>query len=465
MPGRRVVLLFTDGDDTDSDASSRDVLNRAIADEVMIYSIGFESNYFNGARFVTTRPDRNLRRFAEETGGGYFELTEAADLGPTFTRVAQELHSQYVIGFTPQRDGRRHEIECASGSADGGAGAALLRRGRRPPTTAPDRPSVTLPITGRRPRSQEPDTCRPRHVDPCIPPASSTPSPRCSRRTASADARRGADSRRPTRCRSRIITADFGLDEDTVVAALLHDTLEDTDLDPGVIETRFGKPVLRMVQDVSEPPKPARWKTRKLAYLEQLRTTPRLGSLAVASADKIHNLTKMVVGIESRGAAFLHAFSAGLDEMQWYQNAVYDLAAERWSHAYWRSTGGGSTPSRSGQCARGPRIDRRRRRRRGAGAVSGSYRSGPAARFAPARRAGRPPPTHIRRRNRGRTRRAALRRREDAPQVPVERHDGVPTMPATAASCQSITTPTLAENPPGRRGAMRRTQAPTCSRT
>ena len=111
VTGRRVVLLFTDGDDTDSEAGSRDVLNRAITDEVMIYSIGFESNYFNGARYVTTRPDRNLKRFAEETGGGYFELTEAADLGPTFTRVAQELHSQYVIGFTPRRDGRQHEIE------------------------------------------------------------------------------------------------------------------------------------------------------------------------------------------------------------------------------------------------------------------------------------------------------------------------------------------------------------------
>ena len=111
VAGRRVVLLFTDGDDTDSEAGSRDVLNQAITDEVMIYSIGFESNYFNGSRYVTTRPDRNLRRFAEETGGGYFELTEAADLGPTFTRVAQELHSQYVIGFTPRSDGRQHEIE------------------------------------------------------------------------------------------------------------------------------------------------------------------------------------------------------------------------------------------------------------------------------------------------------------------------------------------------------------------
>ena len=112
IPGRRVVLLFTDGDDTNSDAGSGDVLNQAIAGEVMIYSIGFESNYFNGARYVQTRPDRNLRKFAEETGGGFFELTEAADLGPTFTRVAQELHSQYVLGFTPtERDGKLHDLE------------------------------------------------------------------------------------------------------------------------------------------------------------------------------------------------------------------------------------------------------------------------------------------------------------------------------------------------------------------
>ena len=87
-------------------------VDRAVAEEVMIYSIGLEADYFNGVRRVRTRPDRNLRRFAEETGGGYFELQETSDLGPTFTRVAQELHSQYVLGFAPQvRDGRVHELE------------------------------------------------------------------------------------------------------------------------------------------------------------------------------------------------------------------------------------------------------------------------------------------------------------------------------------------------------------------
>lgn len=112
VEGRRVVLVFTDGDDTDSDLGWRAVLERAVVEEVMIYAIGLESNYFNGIRQVRSRPDRNLKRFAEETGGGYFELKETDELGPTFTRVAQELHSQYVLGFAPTtRDGRLHSLE------------------------------------------------------------------------------------------------------------------------------------------------------------------------------------------------------------------------------------------------------------------------------------------------------------------------------------------------------------------
>ena len=109
--GRRVVLAFTDGDDTASRVGMGDVLDRARDEETMIYAIGMESEFFNGQRRVRTRPDRGLRRLAEETGGGYFELVKSDDLGPTFSRVAQELHSQYTLGFTPAAlDGREHKL-------------------------------------------------------------------------------------------------------------------------------------------------------------------------------------------------------------------------------------------------------------------------------------------------------------------------------------------------------------------
>jgi Ca-activated chloride channel family protein len=106
------VLVFTDGDDTDSRSwSLGKVIDRARAEEVMIYAIGIESTYFNGQRTVRTKPDSGLRKIADETGGGYFELTKTADLAPTFTRVAQELHSQYVLGFTPTLlDGKVHKL-------------------------------------------------------------------------------------------------------------------------------------------------------------------------------------------------------------------------------------------------------------------------------------------------------------------------------------------------------------------
>ncbi|MCE2542125.1 MAG: VWA domain-containing protein [Acidobacteria bacterium] len=111
IEGRRVILVLTDGQDSASRIGWRDVLRQAVAEEVMIYSIGLEVEYFDGARNRRTSPDRSLRRLAEETGGGYFELRETDELGATFTRVSQELHSQYVLGFTPTvRDGETHEL-------------------------------------------------------------------------------------------------------------------------------------------------------------------------------------------------------------------------------------------------------------------------------------------------------------------------------------------------------------------
>jgi Ca-activated chloride channel family protein len=112
IEGRRVILVFTDGEDTASKSSFRTVLERARDEEVMVYAIGLESEYFNGVRLQRSRPSRDLRKIADETGGGYFELKRTAELAPTFTRVAQELRSQYLVGFAPATlDGKLHKLE------------------------------------------------------------------------------------------------------------------------------------------------------------------------------------------------------------------------------------------------------------------------------------------------------------------------------------------------------------------
>ena len=111
IDGRKVILIFTDGDDTESRVRLGTVMDRARAEEVMVYAIGLESIYFNGQQRVRTKPDGGLRKIADETGGGYFELTKASELASTFTKVAQELHSQYVIGFTPTAlDNKVHKL-------------------------------------------------------------------------------------------------------------------------------------------------------------------------------------------------------------------------------------------------------------------------------------------------------------------------------------------------------------------
>jgi Ca-activated chloride channel family protein len=138
IDGRRVVLVFTDGDDTESKTSLGNVIERSRADETMVYAIGLESNYFNGQRMVKSKPDRGLRRLADETGGGYFELEKTSDLAPTFTRVATELHSQYVIGFAPtQLDNRVHKLTVKMKQP------GLTARARRSYLAAPDRFSVS----------------------------------------------------------------------------------------------------------------------------------------------------------------------------------------------------------------------------------------------------------------------------------------------------------------------------------
>ena len=158
--GRRVVLVFTDGMDNPMNARSnnvslKDVMTRAEEEDVMVYAIGlagldpshgsgglgpaggggfgrrgsgrggFRRGGSGGAP-VADKPDEGLAKIAAVTGGGYFELTSTSDLAATFSRVADELHRQYALGFTPDKlDGKMHALEVRV------AGAGMAARARK----------------------------------------------------------------------------------------------------------------------------------------------------------------------------------------------------------------------------------------------------------------------------------------------------------------------------------------------
>src|SRR5439155_15360277 len=94
---------------------------------------------------------RDMRRgrfatVAGETGGGFREIRIGQDLGAAFADIADELHSQYLLGFAPpKRDGKTHRISVRLGKA----GLKARSRKSGSPMSSPDatRP-IGAPATG-----------------------------------------------------------------------------------------------------------------------------------------------------------------------------------------------------------------------------------------------------------------------------------------------------------------------------
>ena len=126
---RRVVLVLSDGKDSgpisfrERYVSQGEVIDRARHDDVMVYGIGMRSRGSRPiqpgigpgglqAALTADLPDPGLALVAEQTGGGYAEIRFGQDLGAAFARIADELHSQYLLGFAPpKRDGKVHDID------------------------------------------------------------------------------------------------------------------------------------------------------------------------------------------------------------------------------------------------------------------------------------------------------------------------------------------------------------------
>jgi Ca-activated chloride channel family protein len=128
VPGRRVLLLVTDGEDTYSRANIRDAIDIAQRTETTIFAISTKAGFLSTvpgveAGQVADKKDRDLKTLAEETGGSAFFTGDMLALEKAFNRISKELRAQYLVTYNPSNktyDGtfRKIDVKLIEGRGD-----------------------------------------------------------------------------------------------------------------------------------------------------------------------------------------------------------------------------------------------------------------------------------------------------------------------------------------------------------
>ena len=109
QPGRKAVVVFSDGADHNSSMTEQEVIDYARSVEATVYSI-----LIKGEQGLFGRSPRGfLRKIAQETGGSFFSPQKVGELLAIFSGISDELHNHYALAYTPRRppDGTWREIE------------------------------------------------------------------------------------------------------------------------------------------------------------------------------------------------------------------------------------------------------------------------------------------------------------------------------------------------------------------
>ena len=117
-----------------------------------------------------------------------------------------------------------------------------------------------------------------------------------------------------------------GMSEDTVIAGILHDVVEDTKYTIDDIENIFGKNVRNIVDEVTEN-KSLEWKKRKEEAIEKVRNASIQGKM-VECADKINNLESLYDLLQEKGAEVWKNFNKPYSEQKWYYTEMYQAVVD-----------------------------------------------------------------------------------------------------------------------------------------
>jgi len=120
------------------------------------------------------------------------------------------------------------------------------------------------------------------------------------------------------------LVLEYGGDEATAVAALLHDAVEDQggEATDTLIERVFGHRVATLVRACTED-KALPWQERKQQYIDHIEHASAEARL-ICAADKLHNLRTMLTHLRIRGDGVWARFRGGRDKSLWYYGAVLD---------------------------------------------------------------------------------------------------------------------------------------------
>ena len=124
------------------------------------------------------------------------------------------------------------------------------------------------------------------------------------------------------------ILIDLGCSEEIVAAAILHDTIEDTNVTKNDILKSFGPVIAGLVEQVTEPDRSKSWENRKRHTIEHLKTAP-LEVLLIACADKLDNITATQQEYSKVGEAVWLRFNRRKEHQQWYFHELENVFMSR----------------------------------------------------------------------------------------------------------------------------------------
>lgn len=132
----------------------------------------------------------------------------------------------------------------------------------------------------------------------------------------------------PLMVAKKLARLDFS--DAVIAAAMVHDVLEDTEVDEKTLRQELGDEVINIILPLSED-KSLEWEERKKIYIEKVKNAS-IETKAVAIADKIHNLESLIAGHKDMGPIIWTKFNRGREQKINFENEMLQAFKDSWNH-------------------------------------------------------------------------------------------------------------------------------------